>query len=371
MLLNHIITSIILLSFLVSKTCYAQEVANEDKPFKIILLIGDGMGLSQLSSAYFYGEEEPSFSRFKQIALHKSRSSSHKITDSAAGATAFACGIKSYNGAIAKSDKEEPVETILEFVSELGWNTGVIATSSITHATPASFYAHVDQRSEQPEIARQLCYSEVDFFAGGGLTFFSNRLDQVNLLDTLASQDFAIDTMLPERIEDVNKKYGFILAAQGLQAKHEGRGDELMKATKLALDYFDRKQEPYFLMIESSQIDWGGHANVGDYVIEEVLEFEQVIGAVLDYAEADGNTLVIVTADHETGGFTLAGKDYTGPMEKTRQDYSKISPKFSTAGHSCALIPVFAYGPGSELIQGVIENTFVFDVMLQQAKSAR
>lgn len=350
-----------------SYTVLSQPISKTEEPLKIILLIGDGMGLSQLSSTYFYSEKEPSFSRFKNVALHKNKSSSHKITDSAAGATALSCGVKTYNGAIGKDKNKKNSETIVEYVSKLGWNTGVVATSTITHATPASFYAHVDRRAEQPEIARQLAYSDIDFFVGGGMKFFNKRLDKKNLLDTLKNQGFNIDTVLKENKNlDINQKHGFILAKGGLKAKNKGRENELMNATINALNYLHRKNNPYFLMIESSQIDWAGHENDADYLIKEMLEFDKVIDTVLDYANKNKNTLVIVTADHETGGFTLAGRDYKGAMNKTFQDYNTISPSFSTKGHSCSLIPVFAYGIGSEKIRGVIENTYIFDIMKEQ-----
>ena len=154
-------------------------------------------------------------------------------------------------------------------------------------------------------------------------------------------------------------KYGFLLAQESMPRMLEGRGDFLPNATQLALDYFSKSEERFFLMIEGSQVDWGGHANDEDYLVSELIDFDNAIGKALDFAEKDGNTLVIVTADHETGGFTLA------PNEG---DYDDIKGVFSTNGHSATLIPVFAYGPGAELFGGIYENTGFFYKMLEAAK---
>ena len=340
---------------------------NNEQP-NIILLIGDGMGLSQLSTAYYFGDDTPNFSRFTTVGLSITRSGSHKITDSAAGATALSCGKKTFNGAIGVDMDTSAVETILEFVASKNWNTALVSTSSITHATPASFFGHVYSRAEQLEIARQLCYSDVDFFAGGGTDFFTKRLDNTNLLDTLTAKGFVWDTTGLFKTIDPSKKYAFLLASDGLEQKNKGRGNDLEAASLLALDYLSQKEAPFFCMIEGSQIDWGGHNNDSEYLIEELLDFDKTIGMVLDFAEKDGNTIVIVTADHETGGFTLAGKSKIGPMKKQYDDYNTIDPKFSTGGHSAALVPVLAFGPGSTKFNGIYENTEIYFKMMRMIK---
>lgn len=359
-------------SLLFSVSTFTSQVKSDQTVVEvqpnIILLIGDGMGLSQLSSAYYFGEGTPNFSRFKTVGLSITRSGSHKITDSAAGATAFSCGKKTYNGAIGVDMDTTSLETILEYVSTKNWNTALVSTSSITHATPASFYGHVYSRAEQQELARQLCYSSVDFFAGGGTKFFTKRLDDKNLLDTLTAQGFEWDTTGLNKTIDPSKRYAFLLADGGLLPKHEGRGNELEEMSLLALDYLSKKEEPFFCMIEGSQIDWGGHNNDADYVIEEVLDFDKVVGKALDFAEKDGNTIVIVTADHETGGFTLAGQSKKGPFDKKYDDYNSIDPKFSTGGHSSALVPVLVFGPGAKLFEGIYENTEIYLKMMSMVR---
>ena len=162
-------------------------IQEEKAPKNIIMMIADGTGLTQISSTQFYHSEPSNYERFKYIGLIKTSSASDLITDSAAGATSFASGIKTYNGAIGVNTDTIATPTILEELSERGYATGVIATSTITHATPASFYAHVKFRKMEEEIAEALTNSSVDFFAGGGLKFFNNRSKTLKSLNSIVS----------------------------------------------------------------------------------------------------------------------------------------------------------------------------------------
>jgi len=327
--------------------CNAQNSKATANQPNIILLIGDGMGLSELSSAYYYGSNEPNFSRFSNIGLINTSSANSKITDSGAGGTAFACGIKTYNGAIGVNVDTTTATNIVEVLSNKDYNTGVISTSGITHATPASFYAHVSNRGMQDDIAIQLVDSEIDFFAGGGEAYFANRKDGINLIDSLETSGFCINC----KTSNSKGKYGYLLADDGMPTMLEGRGDFLPEYTEIALNYFSNNTNPFFLMVEGSQIDWAGHNNDADYLIAEVIDFDKAIGVALDFAEEDGNTLVIVLADHETGGFTLAANG---------NNYNDIKPVFSSKGHSTTLIPVFAFGPSSDDFTGIYQNYEIY-----------
>lgn len=328
-------------------------VAAPPQPINVILMIADGTGLSQISASQFYNVNNSNYERFKHIGLIKTSSASDLITDSAAGATAFASGIKTYNGAIGVDNDTIAKPTILEELELKGYKTGVIATSTITHATPASFYSHVKYRKMEEEIAQDLSQSGVDFFAGGGLKFFNQRSDKKDLLLELNVKGFEIKTdfLNTDAFLSPSKKYGFLLAEEGMPKMIDGRGPFLKNATLLGINYLSQNDQPFFMMIEGSQVDWGGHANDANYLIGEILDFDDALGYVLDYAKRDGNTLVIVTADHETGGFTLSSDD---------GDYNLIKPTFSTGGHSATMVPVFAYGPGAQNFAGVYENTEIY-----------
>lgn len=339
-----------------NQTVVEKEVSSQPK--NIILLIGDGMGLSQVSSRYYFGEGEPNFNRFNNIGIINTSSSRQKITDSASGATAFSAGKRTYNGAIGVDDDTVAIETILEKVSKTGLSTGVISTSSVTHATPASFYAHVDSRGKQEEIASFAPESGVNFLAGGGIKWFNKRKDGRNILDELAKLEYVVDTTALPATVDPSKNYVSLLAPDGMPRMLDGRGDFLPKATKKALEHLSANEKGFFLMVEGSQIDWGGHANNAEYIHTEVQDFDNAIGAAMDFAEKDGNTLVIVTADHETGGYTL----------RSGENYNDIAPGFSTGGHSATLVPVFAFGPGSDKFRGIYQNNNIYDKMMDASK---
>ncbi len=338
----------------VTENKFPSEASELQKPKNIILMIGDGMGLSQVSTAIYYKNGQPNFERFHTIGLSKTSSASDLVTDSAAGATVFSTGEKTYNGAIAVDMDTIPLPTIVEQLSKRGLATGIVATSSIQHATPASFYAHVKSRRLYEEIAIFAPNSGVDFFAGGGLQFFNKRKDGKNLLAEMENKGYVVITdALPQTPSD--KKELILLAEEGMPKMSEGRGDFLPNATKLALEKLSKNEKGFFLMVEGSQIDWGGHDNDADYLIQELLDFDKTLGVALDFAKQNGETLIIVTADHETGGYTLATDG---------KDYNKIKPSFSTPGHSGTMVPVFAEGPGAALFNGIYESNEIYHKMM-------
>ena len=327
-------------------------------PKNIILLIGDGMGLTQISAALYSNGNKLNLEKFPIIGLHKSYSSNNLITDSAAGATVFSCGVKTYNGAIGVNQDSMPVKTILEEAEDRGFATGLIATSSITHATPASFIAHVKSRSDMQDIAEGFVNTEIDLFIGGGKKYFDRRdKDERDLYKELEAKGYRMSDYSKEDLQkvtiDFSKNFGFFTADAEPLPFNQGR-DYLVPAAKLAPIFLEkRSSKGFFLMIEGSQIDWGGHANDSKYIISEAIDFDNAIGAILEYAKEDGETLVIVTADHETGGYAINSGSKMG----------EIVGAFTTDSHTAALIPVYAYGPGAELFAGIYENTAIYDKM--------
>ncbi len=342
------------------------EIEKEARePLSIIFMIGDGMGLPQITTAFYFGENTPNFQQFQHIGLIKTSSTSNTVTDSAAGATAFSTGKKTYNRAIGVSKDSIIQETILEQLKKKGYQTGLISLTSITHATPAAFYAHVLDRDMHEEIAEQLINTKVDFFAGGGQKFFNNRTDGKNLFTKLYENDYHLDTVqLSKAVLD--RPNAYILADDELPSIIKGRKDFLNEATSMALNYFDEKKAPFFIMIEGSFIDWGGHAENSEMLITEVADFDRTLGTVLKYVENHPNTLLIVTADHETGGVSV-GKFYetnksTGEKKEVPE---KVAVYFNSNQHTAELIPVFAKGKGAEVFQGIYENNKIYNKMFE------
>lgn len=330
----------------------------------IIFLIADGMGVTQMSAGMYKNGNTLNLERCKVIGLHKPSASNNLVTDSAAGATAFACGQKTYNGAIGVDKDGKPIKTILETAEEQGLATGLVATSTITHATPASFIAHQEKRSMMDEIAADFMKTEVDIFIGGGKKFFDGRSDKQNLSKQLEEKGYYISDFVTDELADIeiplDKNFGYFTANENPLPAYQGR-DYLKVASEKSIEYLSKKSKAnsndkgFFLMIEGSQIDWGGHANEADYIVSEVIDFDKAVKAALDFAEQDGETLVVITADHETGGFAI-NKGST---------MDSLVTKFTTDYHTADLIPVYAFGPGAAEFGGIYENTAIFDKMMK------
>ena len=354
-----LISALLTLIILLSNSCNLTKnnishLNHSQKPTNIILMIGDGMSTPQVYAAMLTSENSTSFERFPVTGLVKTYSKSHKITDSAAGGTAIATGHKTNNGMIGMDSDSIPVPSILEMLSEKRMKTGVIATSYITHATPASFVAKNINRNNYEEIAMDFAQSDkVDLLIGGGKKHFTSRKDGVNLIDKMVSEGWNYYDTLTNI--DKNDKI-MILASDDHLPSYPSRGNFLPDASALALEKLSKSKTGFFLMIEGSQIDFAAHNSDSTYLVNEMHDFDNTINKVLDFAEKDGNTLVVVTADHETGGLTMI--DPNG-------HYTETYFNFSTGSHSPLLVPLFAFGPGSENFSGIIENTDIIKIILK------
>ena len=337
------------------KSCTNEPVATEKKAKNVILMIGDGMGVTQIYAAMSIAEKPLNIEKFKHIGFHKTYSASDYITDSGAGGTALSTGEKTLNHYIGLDSLGKPLKTILDYAYENNLSTGLISTSAITHATPASFIAHEKDRYAYEDIAKDFLDFDINLFIGGGKDHFSKRKDELNLIDSLKVRNYYVIDGIENLDINTKGKFAVFTADFHDPKMSEGRGNVLPVATEKATEILNKDKDGFFLMIEGSQIDWGGHDNDIDYVTSELIDFDNAVGKALDFAKKDGNTLVIVTADHETGGLAITG----GDMKK-----KTIEVKFAKDDHTAVMVPVFAYGPGSENFEGIYENTDVFKKMI-------
>ncbi len=322
-----------------------------ETPKNVILFIGDGMGVTQVFAALTANNGNLYLNQFTNIGFSRTNSADNYVTDSAAGGTALACGKKTRNGMIGMSPDSVAIPSILELSDKAGLSTGLISTVAITHATPASFIAHVPNRSLYEDIALDFLDTDIDVFIGGGRKFFNNRKDGRNLCKELEEKGYRLYDNL-EAAKDDNKGHIGILAAEEHMPTAPTRVPTLQASTQKAIDILKQDDKGFFIMIEGSQIDWGGHNNVINDVVNETLDLDKAVGIALKYAVEDGNTLIVVTADHETGGLSVLRGN---PGKAT------LTGVFSTGDHSAVMVPVFAYGPGAEEFRGIYNNTEVFD----------
>ncbi len=317
------------------------------KPKNIILFIGDGMGVSQVHAALTGNKGSLFIENMKYTGFSKTSSGDKYITDSAAGGTALSSGVKTYNGAIGVDMDKNPVKTILEEAEEAGLSTGLVSTSAITHATPASFIAHQPNRNMYEEIAADFLKTDIEVFIGGGYKHFTERKDGRNLISELKQKGYTIEQDINKLNQVTDGKLAGLVANE-----HTGRIDErgnmLPVAVNTALNILKKNKKGFFLMVEGSQIDWGGHAGNTVYIVEEMLDLDRSIGKALEFAEKDGKTLVILTADHETGGMVVLDGNYENGM---------VKGEFTTGDHTGLMVPIFAYGPGAKEFIGIMENT--------------
>ncbi len=315
----------------------------------IILLIGDGNGLSQISAGNYVMGNQTAFDRFEFVGLIKAHPNETTIlTDSAAAGTAIASGEKTKNGMLGMDAEKNKLPSILELLKQKGYQTALISTSSIVHATPAAFYANVEARRQYELIAYQLMSSSVDFFIGGGKKYFTNRKDDKNLIQESTSFEFVDD--LEAFQSNQSPKIGYLTYPGEPPSLLEGRTPTLEESLSAILEKFDRNQ-PFFVMVEGSQIDWAGHDNDIEFLISEFKEFNQAINISLDFAERNPSTLVIAAADHETGGLSVNN----GNLEN-----NTITDAWGTGGHTATFVPIFSSGYEAIEFSGLYENTEIF-----------
>ena len=313
----------------------------------IVVMIGDGTGLAQWWAAQS-ARPDSALAVFRisdAMGLSMTSSASNFITDSGAGATAISTGEKTQNRMIGVGPDSMARETLLEFYKKQGKSTGMVVTCGLTHATPAAFYAHVPSRYMDKEIAEQFYNGSVDVAIGGDYPLYSEKW--------LKKAGYSVAIGLDDILEtDCPRFVGFYSKDKEVPPMSQGRGDFLTASTKKALSVLSRNDTAgFFMLVEGSQIDWGGHANDLNYTVEEALDFDRCIEAVLDFTRNDGQTLVIITADHETGGLSLVNYE---------TDSTRSVGAWSTHEHTGIPVPVFASGPGSSLFIGTYQNSDIY-----------
>ncbi|MDG1337534.1 MAG: alkaline phosphatase [Flavobacteriaceae bacterium] len=331
--------------------CSSINIFGQDsKPPNIIMMIGDGMGLSAISSGMYSNNNYTSLERSEYIGLLKTHSLDDLVTDSAASGTAMSSGVKTYNRTVGLDGNLSSVKSILEICRDRGYTTAIVATSTIVHATPASYYSKVKSRYQYDEIASQLSKSNINFFVGGGEKYFNDRVDGRNLINEMDDYFFANSL---ESFKNINSnKIGYLTYYDEPVGKHEGREPSLEDIAQITIQKLKSFDNPFFLLVEGSQIDWGGHDNDSEHLISEMLEFDKTIETVFNFADKDKNTLVVITADHETGGAAIVD----GNLEE-----SFVKIKYVSGDHTATMVPIFSLGPYSSLFKGVYDNTEIFD----------
>lgn len=316
----------------------------------VILMIGDGMSLMHVYSAWTANRGKLYLENCEVTGLSKTYCANKLVTDSGAGGTAMAIGQKTNYHSVGVDVNGNPQPSLIKLAKQKGMSAGVAVTCRLWDATPADFCCHNTDRDNEDEIIADYVNCEADYVVGGGAKKFENRKDRRNIFKELEQKGYQVARSWEEC---KNLKSGKIFAVTDsvdtpLPAE---RGDRLAQSSLKGIELLNQNPNGFFMMIEGSQLDDYGHFNDLDLLMQETHDFDRTVGKILEWAAKDGETLVVVTADHETGGLTLIDGD---------KDKGEIKCKFSTTGHSGVMVPVYAFGPGAELFTGIYENTDIF-----------
>ncbi len=407
---------VVLLVIAVTASCatLSTPAVAQEPPTRVILIIGDGAGASYWTAAAF-AADNLAVEQFPVMGLVGTRASDSKITDSAAAATAYSAGVSTYNGAIGVDPDSNSVTTIVEVAQGRGMATGLVATSSITHATPAAFAAHVPNRDLEFEIARQMAAADVDVILGGGRKWFdpARRPDSLDLLSDIADRYAYVESAAElgdVETSEVRKLFG-LFAVEHMPAART-RLPTLPVMTQAALEVLDHDPDGFFLMVEGSQPDWRGHDHESlGAIVAEMLDLDRAIGVALEYQIRHPETLIVVTADHETGGLAIqqagsrrlltraavaadstvaqlveasavgdpelaaladSARWYMARLSSSMRSQARhmgdslaLVARYTTGNHTAQMVPLFASGPGAERFGGIKDNWRIGELLLE------
>ena len=332
---------------------------SSDEPVKnVVYMIGDGMGFSHIFTAWVANKGKLNLDGFPVAGMARTWCADKVITDSAAAGTALACGSKTKKGMVGLSPSGERLDSLIVHAADMGKSTGMVVTCDVTDATPASFFAHVPKRTMAWDIASFLPASRIDFLVAGGLSKLQKRPDGRDILGEMKKEGYSIALDRAELEASTGGRLCAILAPGHLAHPGE-RGDVMSKAVKKGLDVLARNKKGFFMVVEGSKIDKAAHKNDLGLMMEEIFDFDRTIGVVLQWASSHPGTLVVVTADHNTGGLTLLGGD---------KEKGEVICHFSSGEHNEAAAPVFAFGAGAEKFTGIYENTDIQKKILEAMK---
>ena len=333
---------------------YAVEKLQAPKGKKVknvILMIGDGMSLMHVYTAWAANRGKLWLENAQATGLSKTWAVKKLVTDSGSGGTSLATGVKTVYHAVGVDLEGKPLTSLVDVAKELGKDAGMAVTCRLWDATPCDFCCHNIDRDKEEELVGDYPTSGVDFVFGGGAQKFTNRKDGRDIFKELQKKGYHVSRTLDDFFAYDKNSRIFAVPYDKDTPLPDERGDLLARASMKGISLMNQNKNGFFMMIEGSQLDDYGHFNQLDLLMKETLDFDQTVGEVMKWAAKDGETLVVVTADHETGGLTLVNGN---------KDEGRVECCFSTKDHSGAMVPVYAFGPGAENFTGIFENTDVF-----------
>lgn len=325
----------------------------------VIFMIGDGMGMHHVFAGWAANRGKLNLENCPVVGIAKTWCSNKLITDSAAAGTALATGHKTTYGTVGMSPDGKKLDSLVDYAARLGKSTGVVVTCDLTDATPASFCANAPKRSMAFDIAACYTNSGADFIFGGGAKNFENRPDGRNIFDEMKKAGYTTARTWDETANIASGRVFSVISDGNLPTPSQ-RGPVLKQATMKAIDLLSKNDKGFFLMVEGSKIDKEAHVHNLPVLMDELFDFDQTIGQVLQWASKHPGTLVVITADHNTGGLTVIDGN---------KEQGEIKCRFTTGGHNETAVPVYAYGADACSFTGIYENTELSQKILKALQS--
>ena len=330
------------------------EILNDTKnETNIILFIGDGMSLAQWQTGMIMSEEPLNIERMRSIGLVKTNSLTDFNGDGPSHGTAIASGTNTRKGAIGISPDGKPLKSIIEYAMEVGLATGIVSANTLLEGSIAPFIAHVESRIQKDEIAKAYVKQAPNVFIGGGMSYFQKNENDRDLLDELKGKGYNIAKDIDGIGNTRDRKLAIFTSESSMPDILHGRGNIFTESVRSAISFLSQRNKGFFLLVGDMFIDRASHARNTELVGLETIDLDKAIGIALDFAEKEGNTLVIVVGGPEASGMALTD----GNIQK-----HEVMAKWAMHGmiHTGTMVPMFSYGPGSENFQGTMKNTDVF-----------
>lgn len=403
--IKSLVLTMALVLGLVATTSCSEDKAPQQAKY-VFVMIGDGMGASHVAVAESYlsykagklGGEQLTFTKFPVLGLCTTYSADKNITCSSASGTAIACGAKTNNGMLGMTPDGKHLKSMAYELKEQGYKIGILSSVPVNHATPASFYAHNEKRGNYYEISKEIPESGFEFFAGAGFLHFNGADGKLDDIDSyIESKGYNVCYGQEEYDAEKGSSEKIIICQESARKSNAGnytsdgenhKDIRLGKLLENAIEFLG-DEKPFFIACEGGEIDWMAHANKTMSMVDAIMKFDEAIAVAYKfYLEHPDETLIIVTADHETGGAALGYKKNNSmidwaKMEKawiesnnannlSAQDNDKLNMEcnigWTTSDHTGAPVPVYAIGKGAERFGGRIDNTEIFGKIVLNKK---
>jgi len=339
--------------FVLSAFTADRPASNSAGPKNIIILVANGMGVGQLTAARMANGGSLHLDEFTNMALLSTQSAGKLSSDAASAATAIACGVRTKNGYYGVTKEGEASQNLFEWAQGNGMHTGLITMGSLADNSLAAYLSHTTTAPDAYVMAENIVASNVDVLIGGGQHYFSNRPDKKNLATSLKQKGYKVYKEIKKPSKIKGQKVAVIAANNSIEPAFRGRGDLFMNSWEAAKNVLPISG-PYMVVVTDPHIEAACASKNLSGMTDEIIDFDKVVGNMMEHARMVGNTLILVVGDREVGGLTLREGDAGG-----------LNAKWTAKGSTVNMVPLFAYGTGADAFSGQYANTDIYHKLVE------